>query len=270
MPTLSLDAIQQRVAQQEKELQTLRRELATRQSRLQALAQRKQSLQERLRHIDAEMAAIAAGTKRPGSGSTKPAHQAAAKQPASKSSSPTLTDLIVAIVQDAGRSLTVQQITQAVKHRGFPSKSKALHKLVGKTVYLAATKGRLRRTGTVPAAFSVPSGTGSVVGGRAAKPTKTATTASSAASPKRATRGGTKAAPGSRAGSDLPLKPLLEQILQKSTKPMTGNELAQAALQAGYRTTSKRFVNSVWTALTTMKNVENVKGQGYRLKRGKS
>jgi hypothetical protein len=66
------------------------------------------------------------------------------------------------------------------------------------------------------------------------------------------------------------LKPLLAQILQKSTKPMTGSELAQAALQAGYRTTSKRFVDSVWTALTNMKNVENVKGQGYRLKRGKS
>jgi hypothetical protein len=66
------------------------------------------------------------------------------------------------------------------------------------------------------------------------------------------------------------LKPLLAQILQKSTEPMTGSELAQAALEAGYRTTSKRLVDSVWTALTNMKNVENVKGQGYRLKRGKS
>jgi hypothetical protein len=51
---------------------------------------------------------------------------------------------------------------------------------------------------------------------------------------------------------------------------MTGGELAQAALKAGYRTSSKHFAQSVWTALGLMKNVENLKGQGYRLKRGKS
>jgi hypothetical protein len=46
--------------------------------------------------------------------------------------------------------------------------------------------------------------------------------------------------------------------------------MAAEALKAGYKTTSKRFVHSVWTMLGTMDNVENVKGQGYRLKRGKA
>jgi hypothetical protein len=46
--------------------------------------------------------------------------------------------------------------------------------------------------------------------------------------------------------------------------------LAEEALKAGYKTTSKRFVDTIWTMLGTMNNVENVKGQGYRLKRGKA
>ena len=69
--------------------------------------------------------------------------------------------------------------------------------------------------------------------------------------------------------TQTPLKQLLERFLQKSTQPMTGSELAKEALQAGYRTTSKHFVDSVWTALANMKNVENIKGKGYRLKKSK-
>ena len=61
-----------------------------------------------------------------------------------------------------------------------------------------------------------------------------------------------------------------EQILQEQSRPMTGGALAQEALKAGYLTSSKNFAQSVWTALGLMKTVENVKGQGYRLKRGKS
>jgi hypothetical protein len=66
------------------------------------------------------------------------------------------------------------------------------------------------------------------------------------------------------------LKQLLERFLQKSAKPMTGGELAAAALNAGYETTSKRLVDSVWTSLGNMKNVEKIKGEGYQLKRQKS
>jgi hypothetical protein len=68
----------------------------------------------------------------------------------------------------------------------------------------------------------------------------------------------------------VPLRELLTQILQKHSKPLSGSALAEAALNAGYLTSSKHFVDSVWTALGGMKNVENIKGQGYRLKRSKA
>ena len=48
-----------------------------------------------------------------------------------------------------------------------------------------------------------------------------------------------------------------------------GRAFTEEALKAGCHTTSKRFIDSVWTMLSTMDNVENVKGQGYRLKRSK-
>src|SRR6516225_4365632 len=71
MPTLSLDAIQQRIAKQNSELQALRRELEARQGRLRSLAQRKNELQAKLRQIEAEMTAVAAGTKPPQSATPK-------------------------------------------------------------------------------------------------------------------------------------------------------------------------------------------------------
>jgi len=127
-----------------------------------------------------------------------------------------------------------------------------LHKLVGKNAYLMATKGILHRSKGHPAAFTVPKGTGKTAVATAPKPTA----AMAASRPNAVTQ--------------TPLKQLLERFLQKSAQPMTGSELAKEALQAGYRTTSKHFVDSVWTALGNMKNVENVKGRGYRLKRRKS
>jgi len=38
-------------------------------------------------------------------------------------------------------------------------------------------------------------------------------------------------------------------------------------LATGYQTKSKDFTGVVWTALGQMNNVENVKGQGWRLKK---
>jgi len=81
---------------------------------------------------------------------------------------------------------------------------------------------------------------------------------------------GAPAPTGGKAMNRLPLHVLLVQILQKQSRPITGGELAKEALEAGYVTSSKNFAQSVWTALGLMKDVENVKGEGYRLKRGKS
>jgi hypothetical protein len=261
MSTLSLDAIQQRIAQHDSELRTLRQELEARQSRLQSLSNRKQELRKKLQEIEAEIAAITVGTPRSAGNSLKPKkHKAPSKQLINRNGRPTLANLIVAIIKNAGRGLTVQQITQGVRQRGFPSKSKALHKLVGKNVYSMATKGILKRTKDKPAAFSVPTG-------KSASPSdaKQSTTTNH----KPAHSDAKKPGSGSNAVTQIPLKQLLAQILQQSQKPMTGGDLATAALKAGYKTKSKRLVDSVWTALANMKNVENIKGQGYRIKKSK-
>jgi hypothetical protein len=79
-----------------------------------------------------------------------------------------------------------------------------------------------------------------------------------------------KPAPSAKAAKQPPLREVLTRILKKSSRSMTGSELAEAALQAGYRTASARPADVVWAMLNQMDNVEHVKGQGYRLKKGKS
>jgi hypothetical protein len=263
MPTLSLDAIQEHIAQKDSELRTLRREFEARQNRLQALSKRKLELHDQLGRIESKIAAATVGAKRPTTG-LRPVTKTAAKKPTSEALPLTLAGLIVEILQDARRALTVQQMTDAVRKRRFPTKSKVLHKLVGKNAYMMATKGTLDRTKTYPAAFRVSKETGKSV---LASATKRAGTARPTTKHKPPIRVAAKSASGPNA--QTPLKQLLERFLQKSAKPRTGGELAKEALQAGYRTTSKHFVDSVWTALANMKNVENIKGEGYRLKKSK-
>jgi hypothetical protein len=127
---------------------------------------------------------------------------------------------------------------------------------------MMATKGTLHRTKTYPATFMVSKEARKSV---LASATMRAGTARPTTKHKPPIRVATKS--GSGPNAQTPLKQLLERFLQKSAKPMTGGELAKEALQAGYRTTSKHFVDSVWTALANMKNVENIKGKGYRLKK---
>ena len=60
---------------------------------------------------------------------------------------------------------------------------------------------------------------------------------------------------------------MLTELLQKARKPLAARELAEQALAAGYRTQSKDFTDVVWTALGQLDGVENVKGQGWRLRK---
>ena len=68
MPTLSLDAIQEHIAQKDSELRTLRREFEARQNRLQALSKRKLELHDQLGRIESKIAAATVGAKRPTTG----------------------------------------------------------------------------------------------------------------------------------------------------------------------------------------------------------
>lgn len=265
MPTQSLDAIQRRIAQQDSELQALRRELAARQTKLKSLKQRKESLQEQLRKVEAEIAAVATGNQRATHGSPKASKKLTSKPTAArKAGQPTLAQLIGTVLQEAGKPLSVLQLTKEVKRKGFKTTSKNPYKLIGKTVYTLASKGTLRRAPD-QSGFMVASANGKAAAAPQSK------TASSKPKSKAATQanGAAKRSAKAKSSPQTPLRQVLEQILQRNNKPMTGGELAAEVVKAGYKSKSKRLADNVWTALGNMKNVENIKGQGYRLKQGK-
>jgi hypothetical protein len=273
MPTLSLDAIEQRIAERDSELQALRRELEARRSRLQALTQRKEELQVKLRQVEAEMAAVAAGAKRPHTGAPKAAPKKPTPQPsaAGKLSRPSLASLLVSVIHSAGRPLTAKHLAQEVRRRGFKGSSARFTKMVETRLWDLKKQGVVQRAPDQPGYVLAPSSNGPVSKSRPAKPP---VQKGSAKAPAKAVKGKPATPPVAKqaAGAKAPQKPLREvltQVLKKRGTPLTGSELAEEALQAGYHTTSKRFVDNIWTMLSHMDNVENVRGEGYRLKRGK-
>jgi hypothetical protein len=274
MPTLSLDAIEQRIAQRDAELQALRRELDARRSRLQALTQRKEELQAKLQQVEAEMAAVATGAKRhhvpsPKAAPKKPTPKASA---AGKPSRPSLPSLLVSVIRGAGRPLTAKHLVREVQRRGFRSSSAHFTKMVEARLWDLKKQGVVQRAPDQPGYVLAPSTNGPVP---KPGPAKSLVKKGSATAPAKAGKSKTAAPPAAKhaAGAKAPQKPLREvltQVLKKMGTPLTGSELAEEVLKAGYHTTSKRFVDNIWNMLSQMDNVENVKGQGYRLKRAKS
>ena len=155
MATMLLDDLAQRISQQEAQLQALRRELDTRQRQLADLSQQKQRLLTQLQQIDAQIAGIAGSSPsvktsqsktgpakpnravvlgglsdngfsaKPGQGKA-PAKRPAAKAKASKAApagQPSLPGLIVTLLREAGRPLTVTQLAEGAKRRGFTTSS---------------------------------------------------------------------------------------------------------------------------------------------------
>ena len=96
------------------------------------------------------------------------------------------------------------------------------------------------------------------------KPVKPAPAATTRSAKGSASSGAAK--PGRRGGQP-PLRVVLTSILKSSRKPLTGTELAEQALAAGYQSNSANFVDTVWAMLAKMDNVEHVPDKGYRLKR---
>jgi hypothetical protein len=264
MPALSLQAIEQRIAERDSELQSLRRDLEARRNRLQALHQRKAELQAKLRQVEAEIGAVAAGAKRPHAGSPKAASNKPTSKPtaAGTASQPSLPALLVSVIRSARRPLTAKRLVQEVKRRGFKSSSAHFTKMVEARLWDLKKQGVVRRAAEQPGYILAPSSNGAVAKtGPAKSPVQKGTAKAPAKAAKLAA--GTKS-------QQKPLREVLTEVLKKKGTPLTGSQLAAEALKAGYKTTSKRFVDSIWTMLGSMDHVENVKGQGYRLKRGKA
>ncbi len=263
MPTATavpLESLAQRIARQQSELETLRQEYDIRQARLTELKRRKEDLEGQLRQLDAEILTV-------DQGKTPPPHSASAKVQATPAAgaarSPhpnTLPALLVQLVGRAKGPITVKQLAEEVEQQKFPTSSKNVARLVGTRVQGLMAKGIFQRAKGQPG----------VVLARPGGETKT-----SAALPVSGKGGGKKGGVSSKTPSrkkagrrpEKPLREILTDLLSKSRRPLAARELAAQARAQGSRTKSKKFVNVLWVMLGKMDNVENVHGQGYRLKK---
>jgi TolA-binding protein len=148
MSAFSLNELHDRIAKQDAELQRLRQELEARQSQFAALNHRRQTLQAELQQVEKELAAVAAG------GKASPLQPKAApkKKPATKPSaapketaSLSLAALLVYVIRDANRPLTLQELVAHVKKRGFQSTSTNFAKMLQTRVYDLLKKGLIMR-----------------------------------------------------------------------------------------------------------------------------
>jgi hypothetical protein len=162
---------------------------------------------------------------------------------------PTLTQLIVTLVGEAGRPLTVKEMGQELKRQGYQSQSRNVPKMLG------VRAGELKKKGILRAAVGQP---GFVL----AQPSTSKSDRGAPPAPRRS-----KSNPQKSVKPQPPLRDVLMQILKKSSKPLTGSQLAAEARKAGYQSQSKSFVDVVWDALNKLPQVEHIPNQGYRLKK---
>ncbi len=239
---IPLQDLAKRIRQQQAELEKLRQEYQVRQAHLSDLTRHKEELQAQLRQVEAEMQGLDKGV----TPAAKPAPAKAGKKPTSGVS---LSQFLIQTVTDAGRPVTAKELATEVVRRKFPTTSHNIPGLIDTQVSLLVKKGLLQRAqdqaGVLPAQ-PLPK--------RAAP----------AAKPKPAT-----APPPAVAESGLSLRAMVTKVLAQSAHPLSARELAEKVLASGYQTKSKDFTNVIWGGVGQMPNVENVPGQGYRLKKDK-
>jgi hypothetical protein len=243
MPTtIPLHDLAHRIKQQEMELEGLRKEHDKRQDQLKQLAKQKAELQAQLAKIDAEIAVVGPM----GGASAGPALKIASTPDAVP-----LPQYLVQLVRDANGPITMKGLADEVERSGFPTTSKNVQSLVMTRVYDLLRKGILARAADER---SIVLGKGMA---ESAPPTKAA---KKAPSPKPAAKASD--------GKKMTLHDALTQVLGKTTRPLSTQELADGALRVGYQTRSKDLKNVIWVGIGKMDNIERV-SDGYRLKKGK-
>ena len=261
MPELALplDDLTQQITEHQARLEQLRREYEARQARLAELARQKEELQARLQQVEAEMQAVKGGPSGAAAAPTPPAPLPAGEG----EGRPTLTELLVEAVRAAGRPVTVKQLAQEVTRRNFPTTSRNVTNLVSTRVKQLVQRGTFRRAPGRSGVLLATPATGPTAPAAKAPPGTAAGTRKEGGARQEAAR----AKPNGQGGRRS-LRALLADLLRKSRGPLAARELAAQALAAGYQTRSKNFTDVVWTALGQMDDVENVPGQGWRLKKG--
>src|SRR5262249_40363600 len=142
--------------------------------------------------VEAEIAALAAGAKRP----QAPSGKAAPKKPAPKPSAagtpsqPSLPSLLVSVIRSAGRPLTAKRLVQEVKRRGFKSSSANFTKMVETRLWDLKKQGVVQRASDQPGYVLAPSSNGPVP---KPGPAKSPVKKESAKAPAKAAKGKTAA-----------------------------------------------------------------------------
>jgi hypothetical protein len=268
MAAATLQDLAQRISQQEAELLKLRQAFETRQAHLTDLTRRKGELESKLQQIEAEIQGVGNGAKaapKPVPVAAAPAKPATPK-PATKSvSGLSLPQMLVKLIKQANRPLTIKELAEELVRHKFPSKTNNLSALIKSRVSELIKRGVLRRAGAQPGVVldkAVETAKSPAGKGPATSPSVISTKVASPKQPAPAKAAATGEVP--------PLGTLLVQLLAKSPRPLKARELAAQALARGYKTTSQNFVKVIWVAVNKMDNLENVPGKGYRLKKGKT
>jgi hypothetical protein len=258
-----LETLAQRIARQQAELEALRHEYAARQTRLADLQRRKQHLEGQLRQLDEEIQAVDRGkTLQPYSAAAKapPAKPPVAVEAAKSPRPNTLPALLVHLVGRAKGPITVKQLADEVEQQKFPTSSKNVARLVGTRVQGLMAKGVFQRAKGQPGVVLVRPES-------ATKAPAAKTTAAKAGGKKGAVSSKKSPRKGPNGRPKKPLRVILTDLLAKSRRPLLARELGEQAKAQGYETESEDFVRVIWVMLGKMDNVENVPGQGYRLKK---
>jgi hypothetical protein len=230
---------------------------------------RKADLEAQLRQVESDIQAVAQGSTSslagaPAQTEAPPVESAAPEAAAPPEVTPPARDLglfLLALLREAGQPLTVKQLATEVENRRYPTRSRNINGLVQTKVQVMAKKGLLARAKDQPG-YTLPSTRNGHKAGRVKGHSKgkgRSQPAASARTPPQTQTGGKRKQP--------PLRVVLTDLLGKSKHPLSTAELATQALAAGYHTTSTNFPVVVGVMLPQMANVENVPGQGYRLKR---
>lgn len=155
--TVPLENLAQRIAQQQAQLERMRREHKTRRNQLATLMRRKKTLQQQLQRVDGQIQAIAgaAGARSSPSPSTPSKSSRSSKRKPVKGARPMSAVLVDLVRQAGGKPITVGQLTEEVIRRRIPTSSSKPRKMIENRAYELVKKGILRRA---------PNGAGLVLG----------------------------------------------------------------------------------------------------------
>jgi hypothetical protein len=256
---LSLEHLAQRIERQATELAKLRRVYEARQAQLADLTRRKTQLQTQLQKVEAAIQSFGKNVaNRPATPATKAAKPSASALGVKPGQGISLPKLLVDIVRKAKRPLATKELLEAVVRRKYPTTSNNLQAMIETRVGELARKGILKRAGDRQ---------GIVLGKQPAA--QSALPPPVAAKKPMAAKSTTSRADRNGQNKKKSLKFVINEVLAKSSRPLTTEELAEKILASGYQTSSKNFLNVIWVGIGEMENVERV-AEGYRLKKEKT